>query len=88
MNVGRGLLLEEGAIEWALQEKKIAGAVLDVQRVEPLDKQSVMWNMENVLITPHVAGISFGHSKITEDKIWEIVRENLKRYVHGAFSFH
>ena len=83
VNVGRGLLLEEGAIEWALQEKKIAGAVLDVQRVEPLDKQSVLWNMENVLITPHVAGISFGHSKITEDKIWEIVRENLKRYVHG-----
>ena len=39
--------------------------------------------MENVLITPHVAGISFGHSKITEDTIWEIVRENLKRYVHG-----
>ncbi|MGN0339999.1 MAG: D-2-hydroxyacid dehydrogenase [Lachnospira sp.] len=83
VNVGRGLLLEEGAIEWALQEKKIAGAVLDVQRVEPLDKQSVLWNMENVLITPHVAGISFGHSKITEDKIWKIVRENLKRYVHG-----
>lgn len=83
VNVGRGLLLEEGAIEWALQEKKIAGAVLDVQRMEPLDKRSVLWDMENVLITPHISGTSFGHSKITEDKIWEIVMENLKRYVNG-----
>ncbi|MGN0160302.1 MAG: D-2-hydroxyacid dehydrogenase [Lachnospiraceae bacterium] len=83
VNVGRGSVLEEGALEWALREKKIAGAVLDVQPVEPLPEQSVLWNMENVIITPHIAGISFGHSRITEDKIWEIVWENLKRYDRG-----
>lgn len=83
VNVGRGLLLEEGAIEWALSNRKIAGAVLDVHREEPLYEKSPLWDMENVILTPHISGVSFGHSKITEKKIWDIVVDNLKRYDSG-----
>lgn len=83
VNVGRGLVLSENAIEWALANGEIAGAVMDVHRVEPLEESSPLWDMENVIITPHISGISFGHSKVTEKKIWDIVCDNLDRFEQG-----
>ena len=50
---------------------------------EPLPKESKLWGMENVIITPHISGIGFGHDVRTENKIYNIISENLRRYVAG-----
>jgi len=55
MNIGRGPTVEEDHLIAALQEGKIAGAVLDVFKKEPLPQESPLWTMPNVLITPHCA---------------------------------
>jgi phosphoglycerate dehydrogenase-like enzyme len=53
INVGRGPVIDEGALVRALQTGKIAGAALDVFEKEPLPQDSPLWDMENVLISPH-----------------------------------
>jgi phosphoglycerate dehydrogenase-like enzyme len=50
-------------IQEALKEKKIAGAVLDVFKHEPLSKESGLWECENVFITPHCADVDSDHIK-------------------------
>lgn len=56
VNVGRGSAIDEDALYDALTSGHLAGAALDVFKVEPLPKDSRMWNAPNLLITPHVAG--------------------------------
>jgi phosphoglycerate dehydrogenase-like enzyme len=77
INVGRGPLIDEGALAGALREHKIAGAALDVFEKEPLPADSPLWDLENVLITPHTAGLT--------EKLWErhyqLFSENLRRYL-------
>lgn len=79
INVGRGTLVDEKALAAALRERKIAGAALDVFEKEPLPADSPLWDMENLLITPHSAGLT--------DKLWERhyqqVTGNLRRYLSG-----
>lgn len=53
INVGRGLVIDEAAMVRALETKQIAGAALDVFEKEPLPASSKLWNMPNVLISPH-----------------------------------
>lgn len=53
INVGRGPVIDEQALVAALQEKQVAGAALDVFEQEPLPEDSPLWDMENVLISPH-----------------------------------
>jgi phosphoglycerate dehydrogenase-like enzyme len=53
INVGRGIVIDEAALVRALEKKQIAGAALDVFEVEPLPATSPLWNMPNVLISPH-----------------------------------
>jgi phosphoglycerate dehydrogenase-like enzyme len=76
INVGRGPLVDEAALVQALREKRIAGAALDVFVEEPLPADSLLWEMEHVLITPHTAS--------TSEKQWERqytrVADNLRRY--------
>jgi phosphoglycerate dehydrogenase-like enzyme len=55
VNIGRGTLVDEPQLVRALQEGWIAGAALDVFETEPLPKESPLWAMENVLISPHSA---------------------------------
>jgi phosphoglycerate dehydrogenase-like enzyme len=55
INIGRGPTVCEPDLIEALQSGKIAGAVLDVFATEPLPKESPLWDMKNVLITPHSA---------------------------------
>jgi len=55
INTARGALLDEGALIEALQNKEIAGAGLDVFENEPLEKDSLLRNLDNVIITPHIA---------------------------------
>lgn len=56
VNVARGEIIDEDALLTALQKGHIGGAALDVQTVEPLPPQSPLWNLSNVIITPHMAG--------------------------------
>src|SRR6266446_10738560 len=63
INVGRGQLVDEAALASALREKKIGGAALDVFPKEPLAADSPLWDVPNLLITPHTAALT--------DKLWE-----------------
>lgn len=56
VNVARGEIVDEAALIKALQEARLAGAGLDVNEVEPLPADSPLWDMPNVLLSPHVAG--------------------------------
>ena len=77
INVSRGPLIEETALAQALREKKIGGAALDVFAQEPLPSDSPLWDLENLLITPHTAAMT--------EKLWErhykLFAENLRRYL-------
>jgi phosphoglycerate dehydrogenase-like enzyme len=75
-NIGRGKTIDEKALLNVLQAKKI-NAVLDVFEDEPLPKESELWNLKNVIITPHVSGIN-----IPEEICEEFVR-NYERWVKG-----
>ena len=81
INVGRGSLIDTNALTAALNSEKIFGAGLDVTAPEPLPGNHPLWKCPNVIITPHVAGVSFGHLKETETKILNICAENLQRYL-------
>ena len=83
INVGRGSLIYTDALIRALEERRIAGAILDVLEKEPLAADSPLWKMPNVLITPHISGRGFGHDPATEKKVWDICLENLRRYIAG-----
>ncbi len=83
INVGRGSFLDAEALTELLQEGKFFGAGLDVLEQEPLPASHPLWSLSNVIITPHVAGVSLGHLPATEEKIWAICRENLSRYLKG-----
>ena len=79
VNVSRGKLLDETALAAALAEGRIAGAALDVFEQEPLPAESPLWSMENVLVTPHMAGFRPDHW----DAVVELFAENLRRYEAG-----
>lgn len=80
INIGRGdIIVEENLIQ-ALQEHTIAGAGLDVFTHEPLEKNSPLWDMENVIITPHTAGST---EHYTQRVIENILIPNLKNYLSG-----
>lgn len=80
VNVGRGNLIVEGALERALEEGMLAGAVLDVQRKEPLAEDSPLWDYNRVIITPHIAGPSFSATLDTQRRIYDICIRNLLEY--------
>ena len=79
INVARGQLIDEAALASALREKRIGGAALDVFPKEPLAADSPLWDIPNLLITPHTAALT--------DKLWErhyaLFAENLGRYAGG-----
>ncbi|MCT2537489.1 D-2-hydroxyacid dehydrogenase [Aquibacillus koreensis] len=80
INIGRGQLVDEPALIKALQEKQIAGAGCDVFEQEPLPYESPLWNMDNVIITPHTAGSTeYYHQRVVDD----ILIPNLLQYLNG-----
>lgn len=76
MNIGRGGLINEKELIEALDKKIIAGAGLDVTEEEPLPEKSRLWEMENVIITPHHSGWSEKYM----DRAIDLFRINLKAY--------
>ena len=77
LNIGRGPVIDEGALLRALADKWIAGAVLDVFETEPLPPDHPLWAMPNVVITPHISGPS-GPAEIAP-----VFNDNLRRYLAG-----
>ena len=79
INVGRGVLIDEDALVQALRAGSFAGAALDVTTDEPLPSESVLWHLEDLFITPHIAGLT--------ERMWERhyahYAENLRRYLAG-----
>ncbi|MDP1990829.1 MAG: D-2-hydroxyacid dehydrogenase [Syntrophales bacterium] len=79
INIARGELVDEEALIEALEGGKIAGAALDALPVEPLPADHPLWRAKNVIITPHVGGMS----DIYCEQTLPIIEENLRRFIRG-----
>ena len=79
INVSRGNIVDEAALIRALNEHWIAGAGLDVFATEPLSPESKLWELPNVIFSPHVAGEMEGYNIIAT----ELFCENLRNYLNG-----
>lgn len=78
VNIGRGPVISQPALIRALQEKWIAGAILDVFETEPLPAEHPLWEMPNTVVTPHISGPN------NPADIAPIFNANLRRYLAGA----
>ncbi|MBM7094868.1 D-2-hydroxyacid dehydrogenase [Bacillus sp. H-16] len=79
VNIGRGQLVAETELITALKEGAIAGAGLDVFEKEPLGESNPLWELDNVIVTPHTAGSTeFYNKRVMED----IFIPNLESYVN------
>lgn len=79
VNIARGAIVDEAALVRALREGWIAGASLDVFEQEPLPANSPLWDLENVLISPHVAGFTPRY----DERAATLFAQNLARYLAG-----
>ncbi len=79
INVARGPLVVERDLVEAVRSGHLGGAAVDVTEVEPLEASSPLWELPNVIITPHVAG----QSRLRIDQMTDFFCENLRRYMAG-----
>lgn len=79
INIGRGAILKLDDLAQCLRDGAIAGAALDVFEQEPLPAEHPLWAMENVLITPHVAG----YSTLVPKRHLEVLLDNVRRFRSG-----
>ena len=80
INIGRGKTVEEAALVDALVSGGIAGAALDVFEEEPLPAESPLWDMENVIVCPHMSGDVTGW----EADFADVFYDNVRRWLDGA----
>ena len=81
LNPARGPLIEEEPLVRALRERRIRAAALDTHYYYPLPPEHPLWELDNVILTPHISGSSQNPHFL--DRIWEIFGANLDRYVAG-----
>ena len=79
VNIARGAVVDEPALVEALRERLIAGAALDVFEREPLPEDSPLWELDNVIISPHISG----GTEIYNQRAVDIFADNLRRYLAG-----
>jgi D-2-hydroxyacid dehydrogenase (NADP+) len=79
VNVGRGELVDQVALTDALTSGRLGGAGLDVFATEPLPADDPLWDLPNVIISPHTSGASDGATR----RVVEIFLDNLGRFVDG-----
>lgn len=79
VNIARGAIIDEPALIAALEERRIGGAALDVFAVEPLPADSPLWNLDNVIVTPHVSN----SSPRVRQRSLALVVENVRRFKAG-----
>lgn len=84
VNVSRGALIDDAALIQAIKAGKVGGAVLDVFDPEPLPADSPLWALPEVILTPHISGISPN----LMDGVVTLFSENLKRYLAGETLFN
>ena len=84
VDCGRGGIVDHAALLQALQEKHLAGAALDVFPQEPLPADNPIWKQPNVIVSPHVAGVS----KNFDAHATELFAANLRRYIDGAAVYN
>jgi phosphoglycerate dehydrogenase-like enzyme len=76
VNIARGPVVDEQALCEALDSGAIGWAVLDVFEVEPLPTSSPLWELDNVILTAHLAGDADDFA----DRLWTLFEDNLDRY--------
>ena len=81
LSAGRGSVLDQDALARAMKDGKLWGAALDVTEPEPLPSDSPLWDIPNLLLTPHVAGGM--RLEITRKNCVDMALANLKRYLAG-----
>lgn len=79
VNIARGRVIDEAALIRALQEHWIAGAGLDVAGQEPLPEDSPLYSLPNVILTPHISGVTTHY----EERLTALFADNLRRYRSG-----
>jgi phosphoglycerate dehydrogenase-like enzyme len=79
VNVGRGSTIDEPALVAALRERRLTGAALDVAATEPPPPGSPLWDLDNVLLSPHTAALSTKEN----ERIVELFCDNLRRFTNG-----
>jgi phosphoglycerate dehydrogenase-like enzyme len=84
VNVGRGELVDQDALTVALRDGHLGGAGLDVVTPEPLPADDALWDLPNLILTPHNSGTSDG----TAHRAAEIFLDNLGRIVAGRELLH
>ena len=77
INISRGAIVDEAALTRALKEGRIAGAGLDVFEREPLPAESELWEMDSVIVTPHISG----GTELYFQRAVELFCENMRRYL-------
>lgn len=77
INIGRGNSVDDQAIATSLASGKLAGAVLDVFRTEPLPVDSPLWDVPNLVVSPHISGLSPRYM----DRAAELFAENIRRFL-------
>ena len=83
ISIGRGASVVTDDLVRALETGQLAGAGLDVTYPEPLPADHRLWQMENVIITPHVAGWGGGR-----ERHYTLVKENIRRFIAGDKLFN
>jgi len=79
VNIARGRIVNEAALRKALEEKWIAGAALDVFEREPLPAEDPLWRAPNLIVTPHIGGMSDRYA----EQALPVVKRNLAAYLDG-----
>jgi phosphoglycerate dehydrogenase-like enzyme len=79
VSVGRGTVVDEDALVTALGDGRVGFAALDVFAQEPLSRESPLWSMDNVLVSPHTAALNSAEDRL----IAELFAENARRYLEG-----
>lgn len=77
INISRGKIIDEDALYLALHSGKLLGAVIDVFEKEPLDKNSKLWDLKNIIITPHNSFVS----NANQERISKIILNNLESII-------
>jgi phosphoglycerate dehydrogenase-like enzyme len=82
INIARGAVVDEAALVEVMREQRIAGAGLDVFATEPLPASSPLWTLPNVIITPHIGGLSDNYAV----QLTPLLLHNLRCHVNGDIT--